>query len=174
MNNKNTRSATLFGGKNYEIECGPVIFGYQLKSPENMGHMIRLAANFNCQRVLFVGDKEQVRESKIKKVAGAAFEIVNWSFVGEEDWMGVLGDEYKYVAIETALNSIDITKFDMPDNVAFVFGNEIHGLADDIVQQCDAAVHIPMTGRIKSMNVSQSCVVALYEWTRQQMVVKSL
>ncbi len=171
MKNKNTRSADLFKEKDYAIESGPVIIGYQLKSPDNMGHMIRLAANFGCQCVIFVGDRESVRESKIKKIAGAAFSLVEWSFVEEKNWKDLLDNDFKYVAVETAINSFDITGFDMPNKVAFVFGNEIYGLTDDVVLQCDATVHIPMTGSIKSMNVSQSCVVALYEWTRQYMSV---
>ncbi len=172
MGNSNTRSGNLFNGIQYKLEDGPVIIAYQLKAPENMGHIIRLAANFSCKQVIFVGDKNAVRESKIKKVAGAAFDLVSWSFADENIWKDLIGSDYQIVAIETALNSVDITKFKMPDKVAFVLGNEIYGLSDDVVDQCDNAVHIPMTGSIKSMNVSQSCVVALYEWTRQQLIRK--
>ncbi len=173
MKNQNTRSGKLFEHLDYSIKAGPVIIGYKLKAPENMGHMIRLAANFACCKVLFVGDKDAVRESKIKKVAGAAIDLVDWCFVDELEWKSKLSPEYKFVAIETAMGSVDITNYVMPDKVAFVFGNEIRGLSDDVVTQCDVAIHIPMTGMIKSMNVSQSCVVALYEWTRQKLTVNS-
>jgi tRNA G18 (ribose-2'-O)-methylase SpoU len=161
MSNHSTKSAPLFSNLGYSIKGeGPIVVAYQLKSPENMGHIIRLAANFGCSKVIFIGDKLQVRESKIKKVGGAATGQVDWCFISEDNWLDYMPEDYQMVAIETTKDSQSITSFKMPEKVAFLLGNEIYGLPDELVKRCSCSVHIPMVGAIKSMNVSHACSVA--------------
>lgn len=138
-----------------------------LKSPENMGHIIRLASNFGCAKVLFLGDSTSVRHSKIKKVAGAAAGLVEWEFCDIHHWKGRIPDGYVICAIETSERSHNLADCVLPRKVAFVLGNEIHGMSVELMEQCAHFYHIPMIGTIKSMNVSQACAVALYEWVRQ-------
>ena len=163
-----TQSASLFSSVNYNVMAdGPIVVAYQLKSPENMGHIIRLASNFGCSQVLFIGDPESVRHSKIKKVAGAAAGQVNWRFCALENWKEYIPEDYVIAAIETTETSENITQSMFPKKVALVLGNEIHGLSDVILKACSRFYHIPMIGAIKSMNVSHACCVALYEWVKQ-------
>ena len=163
-----TQSAPLFSSLKYEIEGdGPILVADQLKSPENMGHIIRLASNFGCSRVLFIGNKENVRHTKIKKVAGAAAGQVDWKFCNLENWKDYIPEEYEICAIETTDRSGNIAACQLPEQVAFVLGNEIHGLSEDVLKDCSRFYHIPMIGAIKSMNVSHACCVALYEWVKQ-------
>ncbi|MCW3785654.1 TrmH family RNA methyltransferase [Plebeiibacterium sediminum] len=168
MNNESTKSGALFTSTEYQLHCeGPIIVAYQLKSPENMGHIIRLASNFGCKKVLFVGDEKAVRESKIRKVGGAATGQIDWCFVDEASWMKCIDSDYKLIAVETSDNSKCLTDIHFPEKTAFILGNEIYGLSDEVVTKCDQAVHIPMIGKVKSMNVSHACSVVLYEWVKQ-------
>jgi tRNA G18 (ribose-2'-O)-methylase SpoU len=168
MTNASTKSALLFSSLNYSVQDeGPIIIAYHLKTPENMGHIIRLAANFACKRVVFVGDQGAVRESKIKKVGGAAVGQVEWGFASDDEWLQQLDEGYQIIAVETSKDSINCTQAKLPSKTAFLLGNEIYGLPDELIKQCDASIHIPMPGIIKSMNVSHACTVALYEWVRQ-------
>ncbi len=168
MDNSATRSSNLFSKIDYpNPTAGPIIIAYHFKSPENMGHLIRLAANFACSKVIFIGDKESVRESKIKKVGGAAAGQVTWSFASDAEWIQFVDEGYELVALETSLGSSNITQSRLPEKMALLLGNEVYGLPDAVLYKCDSAVHIPMTGVIKSMNVSHACSIALYEWGRQ-------
>ncbi len=170
MNNDSTKSGVLYTSTQYELSCdGPIIVAYLLKSPENMGHIIRLASNFGCKKVLFVGDENVVRESKIKKVGGAATGQIDWSFVDEASWMQYIDEDYQLIAIETSEESKCLTNIYLPEKAAFILGNEIYGLTNEVVEKCNLAVHIPMIGKIKSMNVSHACSVALYEWVKQHL-----
>jgi len=170
MNNELTKSETLFNQVDYKLKGeGAIIVAFQLKTPENIGHIIRLASNFSCKKVIFVGNQDSFRNSKIKKVAGAAFSQVDWCFIDEFNWKENIDEGYHVIAIETARNSHNITTVKMQEKVAFVLGNEVNGLDEDTVKQCDLCAHIPMTGKIKSMNVSQACAVALYEYVRQNL-----
>ena len=168
INQSETKSNILFSSVKYLLDNeGPIIIAYQLKSPENMGHIIRLACNFGCKKVLFVGNKENVRESKIKKVAGAAAGQVDWIFCEEENWKMHIPEDYAIAALETTEDSVNVSKVKLPEKLAVVLGNEISGLTNSVLQQCSRFYHIPMIGAVKSMNVSHACSVALYEWVRQ-------
>ncbi len=170
-NNCETKSAPLFSTVNYRInEEGPIVVAYQFKSPENMGHIIRLASNFGCTKVILIGDKEKVRHSKVKKVAGAAAGQVDWLFCDEADWKNHIPENYVITAIETTDNSTNISQSELPKKIVFLLGNEISGLSPEMIKQSSFFYHIPMIGAIKSMNVSHACSVALYEWVSQNLV----
>ncbi len=162
------KSNLLFQDKSYHLKDSanfPIIITDQLKSPENMGHIIRLAANFNCIKVLFIGEKSLVRESKIKKVAGAAFDRIDWRFCTIDDLTENIPNDYKIIGIETAKNSKDLSKVTLPAKSALVLGNEIRGISDQLLEKCADFFHIPMTGMIPSMNVTHACAVSLFAWT---------
>ncbi len=162
------KSNLLFQDKTYQLKNGadfPIIIADQLKSPENLGHIIRLAANFNCRLVLFVGDSNSIRESKIKKVAGAAYERVDWKFCTIESVPDLVPSDYRIIAIETCENSKSLTKEPPPPKSAIILGNEIRGISTELLQICKEYFHIPMLGFIPSMNVTHACCAALFAWT---------
>lgn len=163
-----TKSAPLFSTLNYSIEeDGPIIVAYEFKSPENMGHIIRLASNFGASKVIFVRDEQGIRQTKLKKVAGAAAGQVEWFFCEEENWLNHIPENYMIAAIETTDHSKNIAQSKLPNKLVLVLGNEIHGLSEVMLSHCKLFYHIPMIGAIKSMNVSHACSVALYEWVKQ-------
>ena len=170
-NSRETKCAALFADVGYRIRtAAPIVVAYQLKSPENMGHIIRLASNFGCTKVLFIGDELTVRHNKIKKVAGAAAGQVEWLFCDKSNWGNHIPNDYTIVALETTENSKNIIQGTLPEKMALVLGNEIQGLPSEMLAQCTHFYHIPMIGTIKSMNVSHACSVALYEWLRQNIL----
>ena len=56
----------------------PIIVGYDIKTPENIGSIIRLADNIACEKVLFITEDDKIRESKIKKTASSSFNSIDW------------------------------------------------------------------------------------------------
>lgn len=145
----------------------PIIVGWDIKTPENIGNIIRLADNIGCNQVLFVTENENLRSSKIKKTASSSFTKVDWSFCKETDLNNNIPENYKWIAIETTSDSQNIYKTKLPQKAAFIVGNEIKGTSSEILNKCDKIVHIPMFGKNTSMNVSHALAVALYEWQRQ-------
>ncbi len=167
-NHSQTYSNELFSKLDYsEKQDGPIIVTYKLKSPENMGHIIRLASNFGCRKIVFIGNKDEVRASKIKKVAGAAFSQVDWAFYSEENWLEEIPGDYSLVGIETDKSSKNLAESKLPEKMAVFLGNEIHGIPVELLKKCESVFHIPMLGKIKSMNVSHACSVAIYQWVFQ-------
>ena len=68
----------------------------------------------------------------------------------------------KAVAVETLETACDAWKFDYPEKIALVLGNEALGISPDALELCDAAVSLPMFGTKVSINVGNCAAVVLY------------
>jgi len=164
-NNDLTRANKLFQNSEYDTlnkDC--IIVCYELKTPENIGSIIRLASNFGCSEVILIINDEIQRSKKIKKIAGAAAGQIKIVYCNSTELWHILPKDYETIALETAVNSENIIDAKFDKNIVFILGNEIKGLSNDMVSKCDRSVFIPMFGKIKSMNVSHACAVALYAW----------
>lgn len=145
----------------------PIIVGYNIKTPENIGNIIRLAGNSGCKEALFVTNDKNIRNSKIKKTASSSYDSVNWSLCNESELKAKMPSGYKWVAVETSSDSKNIYQVKLPNKVALIVGNEISGIDTNLLDKCHEIVHIPLLGNNTSMNVSHALAVALLEWQRQ-------
>jgi len=75
----------------------------------------------------------------------------------------------KIMATALVANAKDLYTTDLTANVALLFGNEKHGLSEEIISKSDGAVVIPQFGMLESLNISVACAVCLYEAVRQRM-----
>lgn len=165
-----TNSIVFFNDVHYQqLPNQPIIAAWQIINPENIGNMIRLADNIGAAQVFILGTNFQLRMASIKKTAGLSFANVKLSFVSPEDFLAQLPADYTLAAIETCRDSQNIFQCSLPDKIAFLLGNERHGLPEEILQKCSLKIHIPMTGKCKSMNVSHALGTALFEWQRQML-----
>jgi signal transduction histidine kinase len=62
----------------------------------------------------------------------------------------------------------DLYTTDLSVPVAFVFGNEAHGLPDAVLESADGLVRVPHTGRAESLNLAAAVTVCLFEWARRR------
>lgn len=165
-----TNSVVFFNAQNYpEIPNKPIIAAWQINNPENIGNLIRLADNVGAEEVYILGEDFRFRMSSIKKTAGLSFNNIRLSFITPEDFFNRKSPDATLVAIETSKDSANLFKVKLPEKIVFLLGNESNGLPDEILKKCSLRVHIPMTGKCKSMNVSHALAVALFEWQRQML-----
>ncbi len=145
----------------------PIIVADSIKTPENMGMILRVAGNVGCGRVLFIDNGQPVRHKKIKKTAQTSYDKIDWMICSQEDLLSHLPKDYHRIAIETTTtaNSLYETKF--PVGCIFFLGNEAHGLSESLLKLCTSSLYIPMLGNTVSMNVSHALAVVLFEWVRQ-------
>lgn len=165
---KNNDSRELFRPGSIEPPAdAPILIADGLRTPENVGALIRLAANVGCRTVCLVGSGD-MKESKIRKTACMAWDYVTLQRVANaDDLKSVTPEGYEYVAIETTPDAKSLYAEPLPRRVALVVGSEVHGVSDDVLSLCARRAYIPMTGPDTSMNVSQAAAVALFEWVRQ-------
>ncbi len=153
-------------------ENAPILVGVGIRTPENIGGLIRLAGTIGCAKVLFAEDTVNHKISKIKKAATNGFVKVDWKFIGLDNWTDEIPDDYTIIAMETTPDAKMIYDIDFPEKVAIVVGDESYGIYMESLHKCDKQLYIPMNGSVKSLNVVQAAGVTLYELLRQR--IKSL
>ena len=167
------KSNDLFGQlgpeKLYERVPRPILIADHLLTPDNIGAMIRLADNIGASEVCFLGNEDEHRLGKVRRAAASSRDNIRWYFSEETDLRKIVPEGKAIVAIETADNATCIYDTELPEDVAFIVGNERQGLSNEILAQCDKVVYIPVPGPTRSLNVSHAAAVALFEWQRQML-----
>jgi len=165
------KSNDLFGKlapeRLFEQVPRPILIADHLLTPDNIGAMIRLADNIGASEICFLGKENEHRLGKVRRAAASSRDNIRWYFSEETDLHKIVPEGKAIVAIETADNATCIYDTQLPENVAFIVGNESHGLNDMMLAQCDQVVYIPVPGPTRSLNVSHAAAVALFEWQRQ-------
>ena len=77
------------------------------------------------------------------------------------------GRGYELAVIETSVHSVDLFDWTPRFPVCVIFGNELDGVAPDLVAMCDTYVRIPMLGLKHSLNVATSGGIVMYELLRK-------
>ena len=152
------------------LDKRPIIITDNLKTPENIGHILRLAGNIGCRQVFAVNDGELPRKSKINSVAQVSGYVVDWQFCSTHELLKLIPQDYTLVALETMHGSQNIFESKLPQKMALMVGNEIVGISKPLLDAANMCVHIPVPGTVKSFNVAQATGVCLFEWVRRQLI----
>ncbi len=167
------KSNDLFAGLNpeqlFERVPHPMVIADHLMTPDNIGAMIRLADNIGALEVCFLGKEDEHRLGKVRRAAASSRDNIRWYFSVETDLHKIVPKGKAIVAIETSDNATCIYDTPLPEDVAFIVGSERNGLSDELLDQCDMVVYIPVPGPTRSLNVSHAAAVALFEWQRQML-----
>ena len=136
----------------------------RLRSAHNVGNIFRLADAVGANEIVCCGYTAAPPHPKLVKTAMGADKTVPFrSFPTAADALRELKAEgCKAVAVETLETACDAWKFDYPDKIALLLGNEALGISPDALELCDAAVSLPMFGTKVSNNVGNCAAVVLY------------
>ncbi len=154
------------------MNAGPkeiVAILHNIRSIHNVGSMFRTADALGISALFLVGytpaplDKFKRPNKEITKVALGGEKSVEWEAVPEIEPLikKLRSKNYSIVAVEQASHATDYKTFNPSGPTAFVFGNEVDGVPEDVLALCDAAVEIPMKGEKESLNVSVAFGIAL-------------
>lgn len=144
---------------------------YNVRSRHNVGAIFRTCEGAGVSKLWLVGytpapvDRFGRGVDEIKKTSLGASDMVPWQ---QADDVGLLVSKLKeagttIVEIEQSATSVSLFNFSEPENVAYIFGNEITGVTPDILALCDGSVEIPMAGRKESLNVSTTVGIVLFQ-----------
>lgn len=166
MNKNNTQANNFFNNnKINKLNKLPIVIIENIKTPENLGSIIRLCDNIGIKEIYIINQTSKLRESKIKSTSSTAFNNVKITNCNYND-LNMFSD-YSIYIVETHLNASNIYKTILPKKSAFIFGNESNGVSYFLLERFKSKIYIPMHGETKSMNLSQSVAVILFEWLRQ-------
>ena len=135
-----------------------------VRSLSNIGSFFRTADAFRIGEILLCGITACPPHREIHKTALGAEESVKWRYFDTtEDACKYLKDNnYKINAVEQIEGSVMLNDFVPEHRSAYIFGNEVDGVDDDILKYCDSAVEIPQEGTKHSLNVSISGGIVMY------------
>jgi len=138
-----------------------------IRSLSNIGSAFRTADAFRIKAVYLCGITAQPPHREIHKTALNATESVDWLYFNttEEAIQRLNKQNFKIVSIEQVDNSIMLNDFqvDNKNRYALIFGNEVKGIDDNIIDLSDYCVEIPQWGTKHSLNISVSIGIALWD-----------
>jgi len=153
-----------------------------IRSMHNVGSVFRTADAFLIAGICLCGFTPQPPHRDIQKTALGATESVDWLYYeNTKDAVLALKEQgYKVFAIEQTKGSISLENFKTHINeksnnnsnnnsnnaLAFVFGNEVEGVSEEVLAICDGAVEIPQYGMKHSLNISVAAAIVLWEMVR--------
>lgn len=70
---------------------------------------------------------------------------------------------YKILAVSPEKNAVMLPDYKITEPIALVFGTELEGVSDEVIEFADETLAIPMYGFTKSFNVSVAAGICMYE-----------
>ncbi len=155
-----------------EVNKLPVIIVLDnIRSMHNIGSVFRSSDAFAIEAIYLCGITAQPPHREIEKTALGATESVNWRyFESTKDALVELKSKgIKVCSIEQVEGSISLEnfQFQIEHQYALVFGNEVMGVEQEIVNESDYCIEIPQFGTKHSFNVSVTAGIVIWEFFKQ-------
>lgn len=148
-------------------DSGIVVVLDNVRSAHNVGSAFRTADCFHADKVMLCGISAVPPSAEIHKTALGAEQSVPWEYFPDTlDAVGRLRTEgFGIIGVEQTENSVNLENFHRsPDEkLAFVFGNEVDGVDQRVIENCDSVVEIPQFGAKHSLNVSVSVGIVFWQ-----------
>ena len=142
-----------------------------IRSMYNVGSVFRTADAFAVRQILLVGITAKPPHREINKTALGATAAVSWIYfqTTQQAITYLSQGSYEIAAVEQAIGStlLSAITFIAKKPLALVFGNEVFGVSDDIMEACAFAIEIPQFGTKHSFNISVSVGIVLWEYVKQ-------
>lgn len=138
-----------------------------VRSMHNVGSIFRTSDAFAVERIVLCGITGQPPHREIEKTALGATQSVEWCyFETTASAIESLKKEGKVIlAVEQANNSIKLNEYkpSQGTSYALIFGNEVNGVSEEVMQKIDACIEIPQFGTKHSFNIVVSAGIVLWD-----------
>ena len=138
-----------------------------IRSCHNIGSVFRTSDALLVEKIYLCGISSTPPDKEIRKTALGAENTVPWEYLASTlEAVEVLKAKgYTLIAVEQVENSISLKEYSPPENtrLALVFGNEVKGVQQEVVNKCDLTVEIPQYGTKHSFNISVSVGIVLWD-----------
>jgi len=139
-----------------------------IRSVHNVGSIFRTSDSFLIEKIIISGYTATPENSKMEKTALGSSDSVDWEYTEDviETIQSLKNKGIKVVSVEQADKSLKIEKFTPEKGIkyAFIFGNEVDGVSDEIILESDQVLEIPQVGTKHSLNVSVAAGIILWDF----------
>lgn len=163
-------------------DSGIVVVLDNVRSAHNVGSVFRTSDSFKVDKVFLCGICPVPPSAEIHKSGLGAEDSVGWEHC-EDTMVAVerLRDEgYTIVSVEQTVNSVKLDRFrpyatqeSVEGTYALIFGNEVDGVGQEVVDASDFSLEIPQFGMKHSLNISVSAGVVLWHLTLERLRTKN-
>jgi 23S rRNA (guanosine2251-2'-O)-methyltransferase len=141
----------------------------QVQDPRNLGAVCRSAEAAGATGVVIPARRSAAVTAVACKASAGAVEHLQVARVQNlADWLGSAKDTGAWVYGADAGARAPYSHSDLTGKVVLVLGSEGKGLRRRVAESCDLLVSIPVSGRVRSLNVSAAAAVLLFEAARQR------
>lgn len=145
-----------------------------VRSMYNVGSVFRTGDAFRIEAVCLCGISATPPSTEIHKTALGAEDSVEWRYYASatEAVAHLRSAGYEVLAVEQVEGSTKLHRFspERGRRYAVVFGNEVKGVRQEVVDLCDGCLEIPQFGTKHSMNVSVTAGIVIYHFARSMML----
>jgi 23S rRNA (guanosine2251-2'-O)-methyltransferase len=156
-----------------------IVIAHNIRSTHNVGAIFRTAEGFGISKIILSGYTPYPRTindsrlphiadkltKQISKTALDAEKQVPFEHLEEPPINTLKQNGYRIVALEQADSSITLKDYHPPEKIALLLGEEVEGVDQALLNQCEDIIEIPMVGQKESFNVSVATGIALYALT---------
>lgn len=145
-----------------------------VRSQSNVGSIFRTSDAFLAEAIYLCGITARPPHREINKTALGATESVSWKYYPRTiDAINELKEkDYKIVGVEQVEGSVELQdiKVDNKEKFALVFGHEVNGVDQDVLDICDLCIEIPQFGTKHSFNIAISVGIVLWEMNKKRLL----
>lgn len=157
-----------------------IVIAHNIRSTHNVGAIFRTADGFGISKIILSGYTPYPQLNKgdsrlphiaeklgkqIHKTALGAERIVPFEYQESPDLDGLRRAGFRIVGLEQSSRSVMLNQYKSPEKLALLLGEEVEGINERLLAQCDDVLEIPMHGKKESFNVSVATGVAMYALT---------
>lgn len=142
-----------------------------VRSLHNVGSAFRTADAFRVEKIVLTGITGTPPHREIQKTALGATESVAWDYFENpaEAVEKLKSEGYTLVVVEQTTDSLPLQTFyaEKDKKYCLVFGNEVHGVSEEVIEQAALALEIPQAGTKHSLNISVCLGIVVWEVFRK-------
>ena len=141
-----------------------------VRSSLNVGSVFRTADAFLIEKIILCGITPTPPNKDIRKSALGSTNSVDWEYEDNtiDAVLKLKKNNYSIIGVEQVKESIMLDNFKISeDQIAIIFGNEVDGVMNEVINLCDKVIEIPQFGTKHSLNISVSSGIVIWElWNK--------
>ena len=144
-----------------------------VRSALNVGSIFRTSDAFLLDPLILCGHTPQPPSAEMQKTALGATETVGWKYHEfVKDAVAELKQNHTLLAVEITQKACNLHQFDWQSSKPFALflGNEITGVDDDVLAECDQVIQVPQFGSKHSLNVAVCAGIVAWDFMQKRIL----
>ena len=165
LKNKELQRINIDGFKSAEKTTITIVLD-NVRSALNVGSVFRTSDAFLIENIILCGITATPPNKDIRKAALGATDSVKWEYSENtsEAVKRLIEKEYYVVGVEQANKATMLNNFKLPNKpIAIIMGNEVNGVAQEVIDICNQVIEIPQFGTKHSLNISVTTGIVIWD-----------